>query len=150
MAFPGRRDTNVGNGFHRTENSHSAVLADANLNNTHISTRTGQFKQKKPPTFDGNGSWQDFLVQFEIISSVNRWDNDMKAYDLATSLRGIVQGIMTDIAPVKRLDYDYLVSALTSRFEPVNQVNMYKVQMNSYYIGSLAKLYRNWHRKLGV
>lgn len=133
MTFPERRDSNVGNGFHRTENSHSAVLADANLINTRISTRTGQFIQKKPPTFDGNGSWQDFLVQFEMISSVNRWDNDMKAYELATSLRGIAQGIVTDIEPVKRLDYDYLVSALTSRFEPVNQVNMYKVQMNSFY-----------------
>ena len=42
MAFPERKDTNVGNGFHRTESSHSAVLADANLINTHISTRTGQ------------------------------------------------------------------------------------------------------------
>jgi hypothetical protein len=52
MTFPERRDSNVGNGFHRTENSHSAVLADANLINTRISTRTGQFIQKKPPTFD--------------------------------------------------------------------------------------------------
>jgi hypothetical protein len=34
MAFPERRDSNVGNGFHRTENSHSAVLEDANLINT--------------------------------------------------------------------------------------------------------------------
>jgi hypothetical protein len=41
MSFPERRDSNVG---------------------------TGQFIQKKPPTFDGNGSWQDFLVQFEMIS----------------------------------------------------------------------------------
>jgi hypothetical protein len=48
----------------------------------------------------------------------------MKAYELATSLRGIAQGIVTDIEPVKRFDYDYLVSALTSRFEPVNQVNI--------------------------
>jgi hypothetical protein len=52
--------------------------------------------------FDGNGSWQDFLVQFEMISSVNRWDNDMKAYELATSLRGIAQGIVTDIEPVSQ------------------------------------------------
>ncbi|VDI61377.1 Hypothetical predicted protein [Mytilus galloprovincialis] len=57
----------------------------------------------------------------------------MKAYELATSLRGVAQGIVTDIEPAKRLNYDYLVSALTSRFEPANQVNMYKVQMNSIY-----------------
>ena len=72
MAFPERRDTHVGNGFHKTENNSHSVLTDANLIKTHISTRTGQCIQKKPPTFDGNGSWQDFLVQFEMISSVNR------------------------------------------------------------------------------
>ncbi|CAC5357961.1 unnamed protein product [Mytilus coruscus] len=91
------------------------------------------FKNKKTITFDGTGSWQDFLVQFEPISTVNKWDNGMKADELATSLRGVAQGIVTDIEPAKRLHYDYLVSALTSRFEPANQVNMYKVQMNSIY-----------------
>jgi hypothetical protein len=47
-----------------------------------------------------------------MISSVNIWDNDMKAYELATSLRGIAQGIVTDIELVKRLDYDYIVNSL--------------------------------------
>ncbi|CAC5405923.1 unnamed protein product [Mytilus coruscus] len=32
-----------------------------------------------------------------------------------------------------RLDYKYLVSELTSRFEPANQANMYKAQMNSLF-----------------
>ncbi|CAG2208389.1 unnamed protein product [Mytilus edulis] len=69
----------------------------------------------------------------EQVVGKNKWDNGMKAYELATSLRGVAQGIVTDIEPAKRLNYDYLVSALTSRFEPANQVNMYKVQMNSIY-----------------
>jgi hypothetical protein len=43
MTFPERRDSIVGNGFHRTENSHSAVLADANL----IKQLLKKQKQKK-------------------------------------------------------------------------------------------------------
>ncbi|CAC5385728.1 unnamed protein product [Mytilus coruscus] len=88
---------------------------------------------KKPPTFDENTGWQDYLVQFKMVAAVNNWDDHTKAYELATNLRGVAQGIVTEIEPLKRFDYTYLVSALTSRFDPVNHENMYKVQMNSYY-----------------
>ena len=131
MTLPERRDTNVGNGILSQDSSQLGLLT--NLNQTSATTPFGRPKPKKPPTFDGSGSWQDFLVQFEMIASVNKWDEGAKAYELATSLRGVAQGIVTDIEPLRRLDYNYLVSALTSRFEPVNQVNMYKVQMNSLY-----------------
>lgn len=53
---------------------------------------------KKTITFDGTGSWQAILVQFEIISTVNKWNNDMTAYELAISL----QGIVTDIELAKK------------------------------------------------
>ncbi|CAG2255696.1 BTBD8 [Mytilus edulis] len=65
---------------------------------------------------EGTGSCKTFWFQFELISTANKWDNGMKAYELATSLRQLAQGIVTDIEPAKRLNYDYLVSALTSRF----------------------------------
>ena len=94
---------------------------------------TDKMKPKRPPTFDGTSNWQDFLVQFEMISAVNKWSEAMKAYELATSLRGVAQGIVTEIDPVRRLDYNYLVMALTARFQPANQANMFKSQMNSYY-----------------
>ncbi|CAG2249051.1 unnamed protein product [Mytilus edulis] len=137
MTPPVRRATNAvaGNGNY-SENSHPIFnINDNTVNNCvpQINEPSVHFKNKKTITFDGTGSWQDFLVQFELISTVNKWDNGMKAYELATSLRGVAQGIVTDIEPAKRLNYDYLVSALTSRFEPANQVNMYKVQMNSIY-----------------
>ena len=136
MTPPGRRNTNVGHEHNNIVNSHST----SSVNNSSVSNQvpfltgvTNQIKPKKPPTFDGSGSWQDFLVQFEMISTVNKWDGNTKAYELATSLRGVAQGIVTDIEPSRRLDYNYLVSALTSRFEPANQENMYKVQMNSFH-----------------
>ena len=57
---------------------------------------------------------------------MNNWNDKIKAYELATSN-------VTDKEPLKRLDYNYHVSKLASRFEPVNQENMYKVQMNSMF-----------------
>ncbi|CAC5390686.1 unnamed protein product [Mytilus coruscus] len=105
-----------------------------NPNRNQISLQTNtHIKDKKPPNFDGTSNWQDFLVQFEMVAAVNKWDDNAKAFELATSLRGVAQGVVTEIEPLRRFDYNYLVSSLTSRFEPVNQENMYKVQMNSFY-----------------
>lgn len=138
MTPPDRRYTNVGCGKREMENSRVKLTKtddsySCNQLVSNGSSSLSQFKPKKPPTFDGSNSWQDFLVQFEMVSTVNRWDEYTKAYELATSLRGVAQGVVTEIEPAKRFDYDYLVLALTSRFEPVNQQNMYKAQMNSLY-----------------
>ena len=141
MTHPDRRYTNVGHGLNNNDmNSRSMFQTNSNTSSHPVPFRTAsvtQNKAKKPPTFDGSSSWQDFLVQFEMASAVNNWDEYTKAYELATSLRGVAQGVVTEIEPLRRFDYNYLVSALTSRFEPVNQENMYKVQMNTF------------HRKLG-
>ena len=50
---------------------------------------------------------------------------------MATSLKGVAQGVVTDLEPDKRLNYQYLVGALTSRFEPANQTNLYRTQLNA-------------------
>ncbi|CAC5367226.1 unnamed protein product [Mytilus coruscus] len=66
-----------------------------------------------------------------MITLKNNWSESTKAYEPATSLKGDARGIVTDLEPEMRLDYKYLVAELTSRFEPANQANMYKAQMNS-------------------
>ena len=138
MTFPDARNTNVGYGTERMYTSSSAVqVNNHNASNFALPNRPddtqNKLKPKRPPTYDGSTSWQDLLVQFEMISVVNKWDNATKAYELATSMRGTAQGIVTDIEPEKRLDYNRLLTALTSRFEPENQANMYKSQLNSLF-----------------
>lgn len=90
-------------------------------------------KPKRPRTYGGTSSWQDHLVQFEMISTKNKWDEATKAYELTSSLKGVARGVVTDLEPEMRLKYRYLVSELTSRFEPANQSNLLKTQMNSLY-----------------
>ncbi|CAC5426694.1 unnamed protein product [Mytilus coruscus] len=135
MTTPDRRNTIVWNGTNNVS-SYPMFPINRNTSSHPVPQSNNISKAKKPPTFDGNTGWQDYLVQFEMVAAVNNWDDHTKAYELTTNLRGIAQGIVTEIEPFKRFDYTYLVSALTSPFEPVNQENMYKVQMNSYYIKS--------------
>ena len=48
--------------------SRSRYQTDSFFRNSHGTNR-------KPPDFDGGSSFHDFLVQFELISEMNSWDN---------------------------------------------------------------------------
>jgi hypothetical protein len=59
-----------------------------------------------------------------ILQDVNHWDETEKAFELATSLRGPAQSVLTDLCPEMRVNYLHLTSALSSRFQPENQAEM--------------------------
>ena len=97
------------------------------LYNSHVSARTS----RKPPDFDGSGSFHDFLVQFELIAEMNCWDQSAMAIELAASLRGSAVAILSDLQPSERRNYGQLVFALKTRFEPDNQTQLYRAQLKT-------------------
>ena len=90
---------------------------------------SGGTKQKKPPTFDGEGSFRDFLVKFEMISHMCQWNERMVALELAASLRGSAVEVLSDLEGHERCHYPTLVNAPCARAEPQNQSQLYKVQL---------------------
>ncbi len=84
---------------------------------------------KKAPTYDGDSSWKDYLVQFEMVSELNEWPESTKAMELATSLRLQAQGVLSDIDPAERKNFNHLVKALTDRFEPDNLCELFRAQL---------------------
>ena len=86
-------------------------------------------RPKRPSQYDGRSSCRDYLVQFEMIAKLNRWDNVTCAMELATSLSGQALAILTDIEPEQRQDYDALIKALLIRFEPDNQSEVFRAQL---------------------
>ena len=66
-----------------------------------------------------------------MVASLNGWDEGTKALELATSLRGTAQIILTDLEPEKRIDYTPLVSDLSARFELDDQADVYLAQIRS-------------------
>ncbi|XP_069120907.1 uncharacterized protein [Argopecten irradians] len=86
-------------------------------------------KYRKPASYDGKDNWEDYLVQFELLSEMNSWDDKSKALELAIALRGAAQGVLSDLEVTKRKDYSSLVAALTARFQPENMSAMYKTQL---------------------
>ena len=85
----------------------------------------------KPDTYDGKSSWTDYLTQFNMVCRLNGWTDEVKALKLATSMRGTAKCILTDLKPEQLDNYQNLVNALSMRFEPKNQCEMYRAQMNA-------------------
>jgi hypothetical protein len=88
-------------------------------------------KYRKPATYDGTTEWQDYLIYFEMLAELNEWDARSKALELAISLRGIAQSVLSDLGTEHRMSYRHLVSALQSRFEPTNQSELYRTQVKN-------------------
>ncbi|KAL3881924.1 hypothetical protein ACJMK2_028310 [Sinanodonta woodiana] len=64
-----------------------------------------------------------------MVSQLNWWDDKNKALELAVSLRGNAQSVLSDLSHEQRRNYHDLVTALASRFEPDNQSELYRLEM---------------------
>ena len=95
--------------------------------------QTRQTVRAKPDTYDGRSSWTDFITQFEIVCRLNNWSSEIKALQLAACLRGSARSVLTDLRPHQLDDYYELKFVLQTRFEPKNQTEMYRAELNSRY-----------------
>ena len=88
-------------------------------------------RSKKISSYDGSTDWSDYLVQFEMVSQLNGWNNHTKAMELATSLKGPALTVMVDLNPTLRSDYLELVNALDIRFKATSSSELLQVQMKT-------------------
>lgn len=102
-------------------------------NQAQSQTQTRQTTVAKPDTYDGRSSWTDFITQFEIVCRLNNWSSEIKALQLAACLRGTARSVLTDLRPHQLDDYYELKFVLQTRFEPKNQTEMSRAEMNSRY-----------------
>ena len=59
-----------------------------------------------PDRYDGASSWADYLMHFESVASVNRWNELERVGYLASHLRGLAQEAFADLSPEARKDYE--------------------------------------------
>ena len=96
----------------------------------HSVSQLGQAKKNlKAPIYNGDSSFRDFLVQFELIAQLAQWDVCTMALELAACLRGPAVAVLSDLH--ERIHYPTLVRPLQDRFEPENQAQLYKAQLKS-------------------
>ena len=122
----GYRDRSV-SPYNRSGDNYPGYSMSARSANVSAGNRSIDFI--KVAVFDGKSSFKDYLGQFELAAFANKWDKQTSAIKLACSLRGSAAALLSDLTPGMKRDYDRLVKALTERFEPENQRELYKAQI---------------------
>lgn len=88
---------------------------------------------KKPATYDRKTSWQDYCIQFEMVSELNAWNDTVKAIQLATSLRGVAQQVLSNVTRSYlqkglQLLSSYIVTEIRTK---ENQSELYRAQIKN-------------------
>ena len=86
---------------------------------------------QKPTTFDGSSLWESYYAQFEIVASLNGWDDYQKAAYLATSLKGPALAVLGNLSTGDRHNLDALVSALKNRFGTSHQTELSRMKFKN-------------------
>ena len=70
----------------RDDNEESDPSSDRDTRNKY--KRSGRMRWMKPEKFDGKGSWETFILQFQNCSEYNNWNKTDKAAHLRWSMTG--------------------------------------------------------------
>ncbi|KAL3862818.1 hypothetical protein ACJMK2_008764 [Sinanodonta woodiana] len=90
----------------------------------------GQIKIK-PQQYNGHEDFEEYLSQSEIVVQINNWNYHEKSLYLAGSLSGSARGILTELGPRERQDFDSLVRILSIRFGSAERSEMYKANLQT-------------------
>src|SRR6218665_162437 len=83
----------------------------------------------EPGRFDGMGSLESFLSQFEVGARHNRWTNNDKTDYLCCSLEKAATQLLRDFGSRQDVTYDELVGRLRQRYGTEGQAETFRAQL---------------------
>ena len=97
---------------------------------TEIKKKDSSRKMKiKPGKFDGTGSLEAFLSQFETCAQHNEWSESDKLDYLRCSLEDVATQTLWDFGSKKTGSYQNLIESLQQRFGASGQTETYRTQL---------------------
>lgn len=72
----------------------------------------------KPEKFDGTGSLESFLAQFEVCARHNKWTKSDRVAFLRCSLDKAATELLSDFRARKDISYEQLVERQRQRYGP--------------------------------
>ncbi|KAJ8012961.1 hypothetical protein DPEC_G00048320 [Dallia pectoralis] len=82
-------------------------------------------------SFNGQGKWEVFFTQFELLANAGRWSDETKALQLALCLTEEASECLLTLAPGGRADYRALVETLGDRFGSDSQPNTLRIELGN-------------------
>jgi hypothetical protein len=89
----------------------------------------GSVPRMKPSSYDGLTPYEDYRVQFNMLSELNGWSDDVKALYLAGSLSKGARSVLNDMVPEERYCYEKLDGALCERYGTDDQAELFKAKL---------------------
>jgi len=86
---------------------------------------------RKPSEFDGKVAWEAYLAQFELLAGAQGWDDDEKALQLVSGLRGAALEVLAHLTSQQRTVYSHVVGALQRRFGHHHQAEVYRARLKA-------------------
>ena len=83
----------------------------------------------KPGKFDGTGSLESFLAQFDVCARYNKWTGSDKVDFLRCSLDKAATQLLWDFGAQKDVTYEELVERLRQRYGVEGQAETYRAQL---------------------
>lgn len=85
--------------------------------------------RRKPAEFDGRVAWEAYLAQFELLATAQGWDDDERALQLVSCLRGPAVEVLGHLTPGQRVVYPSVVEALRRKYGQHQQVEVYRAKL---------------------
>jgi len=131
------------------------VKRNVKVDEKHVDKRNGKTASQymKPNKFDGAGSMDTLLVQFEICSQYNNWSSADKCAQLKCCLSGQAGQILWEAGDASDLTYKELTDKLRTRYGAVGQKEKYLAQLRALRRrnkDSLADLYKEVRRLMAL
>ena len=82
-----------------------------------------------PETYKGEDGWDEWIVRFENIASVNSWNDEAKLKWIKVCLAGRAQKALQGLPEEARGSYENVKVALTQRFEPASKRELYNAEL---------------------
>ena len=86
-------------------------------------------KWMKPDKFDGRGSVETFLAQFDICADYNEWSDTDRPAHVKCSVTGIADQLLWDSGRPSALSYDELREKLRRRFGSDDQQEKFQAEL---------------------
>ena len=83
----------------------------------------------KPGKFDGTGSLESFLAQFEVCARHNRWSELDKVDFIRCALEKAATQLLWDFAASENVTYGQLVERLRQRYGTEGQAETFRAQL---------------------
>jgi len=85
----------------------------------------------KPPKYDGAGSFETFLAQFQNCASNNKWTKREQLVYLRSSLEKSAGQVLWDYSAETTGSLSKMIKILKERFGEANQSNKYRLELKS-------------------